>query len=363
MPDPALLLQVCPNDNPPFGDICRYYQAAAAALGWETLTVMLEPRAPTPDPAFHYLGRDLSRQLGDRLRGRRPALTLCHRYRAYRAVSASGLAQAPLVVVAHEYGLLTPRRRRLRLRADALMRRPGPRFAGVSRAVSDELAHWCGHAELLPNGLDLARCDAGRLTPDQAREALALPAAGFHIGVVGRLHPKKDPLLAVAGFRAALTRRRPGAPEPDAGMRLTLLGDGPLKPQVAAAAAGLPVDVKGFVADAARCMAAFDLLLLPSGDREAFGMVALEAMAAGVPVLCGPAPGPRFVLGDTGLQFDPHTADALADALVAARAAAATGALAELARRARLRVEQTFSVDAGARRLAALAAGQSPVER
>ena len=78
MPDPALLLQVCPNDNPPFGDICRYYQAAAAALGWETLTVMLEPRAPTPDPAFHYLGRDLSRQLGDRLRMR---MRVCGRRR------------------------------------------------------------------------------------------------------------------------------------------------------------------------------------------------------------------------------------------------------------------------------------------
>ena len=94
MPEPDLLLQICPNDNPPFAGICRYYEAAAAMLGWQALTVMLEPRAPAPDPGFRYLGRDLSRQLGDCLQGRRPRLTLCHRYRAYRAISTSGLAAA-----------------------------------------------------------------------------------------------------------------------------------------------------------------------------------------------------------------------------------------------------------------------------
>ena len=357
MSEPDLLLQVCPNDNPPFAEICRYYEAAAAVLGWQALTVMLEPRAHVPDPDFRYLGRDLSRQLGAFLQGRRPRLTLCHRYRAYRAVTSSGLAVPPLVVVAHEYGLLTPPRRRLRLRADALLGRPRARFAGVSESVADELAHWCRQAEILPNGIDLARCDAGRLSPAAARDALGLRADEFNVGVVGRLHPKKDPLLAVAGFRAAVERWR-AARHPGPGVRLTLLGDGPLKSRVESAAADLPVNVRGFVADAARCMPAFDLLLLPSGDREAFGMVALEAMAAGVPVLCGPAPGPRFVLGDAGLHFDPHTPQALAEALVEARAAADAGTLAALARRARQRVEETFSVAAGARRLAALADGQ-----
>jgi len=354
MRDRDLLLQVCPNDNPPFADICRLYAAAAATLGWSTLTVMLDPRAPDRDESFHYVRQNLRRQLKRLLQGREPRLTICHRYRAWRELTASGLATAPLVLVAHEFGLLARRRRRLRLRLDALFNRPPALLAGVSDAVAEELSVLGGQpAVVLPNGVDLARCDEERMSRDAARRALGLLHGEFNVGVVGRLHPKKDPALAVDGFRLAVQGRRAGRP-----LRLTFLGDGVLAGELAAQASGLPVLFKGFVRDAARYMAAFDLLLLPSGDREAFGMVALEAMAAEVPVLCGSAPGPRFAVGDAGLRFEPHTPQALARALEEAVAAAATGELERLAARGRARVEAAFSVPAVAGRLADLAAGR-----
>jgi hypothetical protein len=119
MRDPGpILLQVCPNDTAPFADICRYYEAAARSLSWKPLTVMLDARAPTPEPDFHYLRSPFTDVVRRMLGGRQPVLTLCHRYRAYRVTASSGLAAAPLVTVAHEFGLLERRQRRLRRHLD-----------------------------------------------------------------------------------------------------------------------------------------------------------------------------------------------------------------------------------------------------
>jgi glycosyltransferase involved in cell wall biosynthesis len=364
MSEAPILLQVCANDHPPFVDICRYYEAAARSLGWTPVTVMLATRLAAPVEEFHYLpgngaaADSWGRAPGTRLRavldglldGRPPVLTLCHRYRAYRAFMASGTSAGRLVVVAHEFDMLGWRRR-IRRRLDALLWRPRPTFAGVSQPVAEDLNQGVGAVALLPNGIDLARTDRVRLGREEARSALGLPQGPFIVGVVGRLHPKKRPELAIAGLRAALDRL------PEA--MLVFVGDGALQADLERQAAGLPVCFKGFVPDAVNLVAAFDLLLLPSGEREAFGLVALEAMAAGVPVLCGPAPGPRFVVGATGRRFAPDTAAAVGDALVKA-CRERDGALVDLARQARTRVEQVFSVAAGAARLQALAAGRLP---
>ena len=345
-----VLLQVCANDHPPFADICRYHAAGAALLSWRTVTVMLEARGAAADPAFAYPAGSFADCLNRLLRGREPVFTLCHRYRAYRAAVTSGVIRGPVVAVAHEFGLLRRRRRRWQRRWDAVLRHPPVTFAGVSDAVRDELAHITGDAVLLPNGIDLARADAARLSREAALATLDLSAGNFTIGVVGRLHRKKNPELAVAGFAAA------AADMPDA--RLVFVGDGELADQVRQRAGALPITLAGFVPDAARVMAAFDLLLVSSGEREAFGMVALEAMAAGVPVLCGPAPGPRFVVGDAGRHFEADSPAELAQALVAAYREWCAGGLPGLAQRARARAEREFSVTAAAGRLEALAVSQ-----
>ncbi|MEQ8858388.1 MAG: glycosyltransferase family 4 protein [Pseudomonadales bacterium] len=349
---PPVFLQICANDSPPFADLCRYYEAAARGLGWQPLTVMLDTRAPVQEPTFHYLSSALAPLLKRLLGGRTPRLTVCHRYRAYRSLMSSGFATEPLVLVAHEFGLLRRRQRRLRRGLDRLLGRPSVRFAGVSDVVVEDLRRFVDPVWLLPNGIDLARADAERLDAAAARRELGLDASEFNIGVVGRLHPKKNPGLAVDGFRGALSRL---GREASSDLRLVFVGAGELESEIAQRAAGLPVRMQGFVAAAPRLMTAFDLLLVSSGEREAFGMVALEAMAAGVPVLCGPSPGPRFVTGDAGLHYDVDRHDAVADALVRAYRDAGSGGLAMLARKARVRVEHEFSVAAAGRRLAALA--------
>jgi glycosyltransferase involved in cell wall biosynthesis len=72
--------------------------------------------------------------------------------------------------------------------------------------------------------------------------------------------------------------------------------------QVRAAAAGLPVEFTGWVADIHTALARLDLLLVPSTGLEATTRVILEAYAAGVPVIAFPSGGiPEVVAGLSGI--------------------------------------------------------------
>lgn len=353
------LLQICPNDHPPFKDICRYYAAAARNLGWSVTTLFLgSPRQDPLDEAVYLNAPDLRRTavLGGSLRrawqneaertlgGMPPTLALCHRYRAYRILMASDLPVKRIVTVAHEFGFFARRQRRLAVLGRRLASSRELIFAGVSDAVQRELLAVDPHAVLLPNGIDLDRADRLRFGRAEARAFLGLAGDRFCVGVVGRLHPKKSPALALEGFRQA-AGEMPGA-------HLVFIGSGELAASLQRAARDLPVTFAGFVPEAARYFSGLDLLLLPSSSSEAFGMVALEAMAAGLPVLSSPAPGPSYVLGSEGNYFQPATPPVLARALESAYRRWRTPDEGELEKKAaRERVAALFAVDAAAERL------------
>ena len=341
------VLQLCPNDQPPFLDICGVYQAAAEELGHRVVTVFLGDAHGEPMRNAVYLGQqDLrsSRRLGRALREAlrdgvdgKLSLVLCHRYRALQAFRFSGLVADKVLCVAHEFGFF--RRLRRRLQRVAVHRQV--RFAGVSAPVVAELANTVTDPVLLPNGIDLALQAQRRLAPEAALGELGLRGEDFNIAVLGRLHPKKQPQVALLGFALF------AAEQADA--TLTFLGDGELMAELQNAAAGQRVKFAGFVPQAARCLLAFDVVLIPSGEREAFNMVALESMAAGVPVVAGPASGPRFVLGDVGVYFADPSPRSVAAALTQARAlSSADGQAAELGRQ---RAELEFSLAATGARL------------
>lgn len=343
-----LILQVCPNDHPPFRDLCETYQLAGESLGCRVDTIFLSSSVNTRKlPGAHYLDvadtsqRALVRAFRERSQtiGATPLLTVCHRYRACRTVVASRLKSHRIVAVAHEYGMLKRVQRRVsrRLFARRVL------FAGVSPPVQTELSRTVAGALLLPNVIDLAKFDAALLSREQALADLALPAAPdrLTVAVMGRLIDWKRPELAVSALRVLEDQRN---------VRLVFLGDGPLRPALSQQCDGLSVHFAGFREDARNLLRAFDVLLIVSENREAFGMVALEAMAAGVPVLAQRAPGPGFVLGDDAYYCAADPAS-IASGLIQVHEARRNGHTRSVSDAARRRVERDFSVSALAARL------------
>ena len=295
-------LQVCPNDHPPFLAICGCYHTVLTELGFDATTVFFESRVTTDDgPPRHYVRQEALRRFAATLG--QVDVVLTHRYKGYRAALA--VPSRLQISIAHEYGFFARKIRRWRQRFD------GKRvvFAGVSTPVADEIARDVGGTcETLPNPIDIEAMQAALLSREEARHALKQNASDYLIGVIGRLHPKKNPLLAVDGFRRAAGELGPQA-------KLIFVGDGELEDRLQRTDG---VRLTGFVPDASRYLRAFDLILSTTSSREAFGMSLVEALVAGVPVVCTDHPGPREVLGEVSRFVPDEDPQALAAALVQA---------------------------------------------
>jgi teichuronic acid biosynthesis glycosyltransferase TuaC len=199
--------------------------------------------------------------------------------------------------------------------------------------------------EALSIGIDLARFSAA---PDRAgaRAGLGLAPDAFVILYVGALLPQKGVLDLAAAVRAlawpdAVALFAGGGPARPEGPGIRLLGPRPNHE--------IPM-----------LLAAADAFVLPSW-HEGLGLSAVEAGAAGVPVIGAETGGlANLLAGECGYPFTPRDAGHLAQALRDMRANP------EEARRraARLaaRVRSEHDLHANARRLAALygelAAGQ-----
>ncbi len=130
-------------------------------------------------------------------------------------------------------------------------------------------------------------------------------------GGLDRAHYFKGvPLL----FEALATRRL-------AGVKAVLVGDGDLRPEFEARAAGLGLSGRvvfaGSVseADLPDHYRLGDVFAFPSTDRsEAFGIAALEALATGLPVAASDLPGVRTIVreGETGFLTPPGGVSGLA---------------------------------------------------
>ncbi|MCY4019322.1 MAG: glycosyltransferase family 1 protein [Chloroflexi bacterium] len=88
--------------------------------------------------------------------------------------------------------------------------------------------------------------------------------------------------------------------------RLVLVGDGPARPALERAFAGLPVTFMGYLRGQrlSQAYASADIFVFPS-RLETFGLVVIEAMAAGLPVVASRVGGVSDIVteGETGYTF------------------------------------------------------------
>ncbi len=232
------------------------------------------------------------RAIGRALRAHRAEIVQCHLARAAHlgghAAHALGL---PTLAKTHNY-------------VDLRYYRAIDRLVPTTRAQADYLlAHGIAPDRVtrIPN--------FSRLAPQAPTAHPPMPPV--RLLALGRLVAKKgfDVLLA------ALAALPPATPP----IVLTLAGDGPLRAALDAQARSLAprVEVRfvGWVDDVAALFAAADVFVLPSRD-EPFGIVVLEAMAAGVPIVATRTAGPLEILdAETALLVAIGDVAALAHAL------------------------------------------------
>lgn len=133
----------------------------------------------------------------------------------------------------------------------------------------------------MAHGVDLERFRPGRRSADQRP---------FTIGYVGRLTPEKNVRLLVE-IESALER------ECDGDYRFVLVGEGSesgwLKSKMRHA------DLRGVLRGEAlaEAFANMDVFVFPS-ETDTFGLVILEAMASGVPVVVARGGGPQFQVNE-----------------------------------------------------------------
>ena len=185
----------------------------------------------------------------------------------------------------------------------------------------------------------------------------ALPTGGPHLVAIGRLATQKGFDMLIEAVALA-TRDLPG-------LRLTLVGDGPLRPALTAAIAarnlGAHVTLTGWRDEAGvRAALSAAQALIVASFAEGLPMVVMEAMAAGRPVIATAIAGiPELVTRDAGWLVPAGDADALAGA-IADMAAMRHDRLTEMGQAARARVMARHDIEQAAVRIAALLAQSSP---
>jgi phosphatidylinositol alpha-mannosyltransferase len=172
---------------------------------------------------------------------------------------------------------------------DPLMRRVRVRLAVSDAARRTIAGHFGGDYEIVPNGIDTSRFVAV-----SARPAAMRPDRP-HVLCVGRLEPRKG----IDRLIRAMTAVR----EHEPAVRLVVVGEGPDRASLESLAADIGADVAfaGRVSDGElpAYYRAADIVCSPALGGESFGVVLLEGMAAGRPVVATRIEGYEELVRDT----------------------------------------------------------------
>lgn len=175
----------------------------------------------------------------------------------------------------------------------------------MTRMPHDRICH-------IPSGLELSAFQNGPSKAD-ARKLLDLPASEILVGLAGRFDPQKGQLLLLEAMKNL----------PHLHFGVVLLGEPThgegehyyttMLATIAANDLSDRVHVRPFRKDISTFYHAIDAFVMAS-KAETFGMVTIESMACGTPVIGSNAGGTTELLhnGEIGYLFEPLSADDLA---------------------------------------------------
>lgn len=311
--------QSWPDDRP--GGLNRYAADLHAALlerGVDDRLVVFGP-AENAGPGVHRAGRE-DASLPARLAGMRAAAVragqgahvLATHFALYATLPATTPPLRSLPLVAHFHGPWAQESRAQGARGPGLRVKDvveGRHVRSAQTVVTDSTAfadlvvarHGVARScvQVVNPGVDVERfAPLGEAERARVRASLGVAPDEFLAVTARRLVPRMGLEVLLEAWPAGLDRR------------LVIVGDGPSRPALTAAAANLlGVDLTGRVDDETlvRWYQAADLVVVPSTSLEGFGLVVLEALACGTPVLASAVGGMAEILPplDPGLLLPP----------------------------------------------------------
>ncbi|GIF03602.1 glycosyltransferase family 4 protein [Actinoplanes siamensis] len=344
----------------------------SGTLREETIEGVRVVRAPEDPPVFETTGGDLLAWAtafnhaltraalravrSARARGRRYDVVHAHDWLvAHAAMTVRDQLDAPLVATVHatesgrHQGWLPDAHNRTIHDIERWLCAEADRVIVCSEYMRGEVIRLFGvppeRTRVVRNGVDALRWRARPRAVAAARARFA-GVDGPLVSYAGRLVYEKGVQHLLAAV-PALRDRFPG-------LRVVIAGDGPYREELELRS-GPPVTFAGFLTghELTGLMAASDCYVVPS-IYEPFGMVALEAAAAGTPVAVSATGGLTEIIehGRTGVRFPPGDPAALTDAVAAVLSDREYAR--SLALRARARVVEDYNWHSIATRTAAV---------
>ncbi len=282
------------GDDPPGQDIIQIGRAVAVpyngSIGRVTLSIRLE----------WLVDRMLRRERFDIIHHHEPLVP-------FLSLQILDAARCPQVATFHAFGEISLGYWLFRRIARHYLSKLDARIAVSSAAKHFISTYFPGEYRIIPNGVDLDFYASARPFPEYRDEKV-------NILFVGRLEPRKGPMYLLEAY-AALKRSHPET-------RLIVIGHGPLLGRMRRFVqrhhlgdvlfAGRVSNV-----EKARFYKTADVYCAPSTGQESFGVVLLEAMAAGTAVVASDIHGYKRVVQRnlSGLLVEPKDPDALCHAI------------------------------------------------
>jgi len=223
-------------------------------------------------------------------------------------VAAAKLAAKRVPLVTTEQSTQNRRRREWARPLDSWMYKNYAAIACNSEATAQNLLDWIPEVtkrvSIIYNGVPLERF---RNAPPASKHEILPSSSGWPVVVfVARFDPAKD--------HPTLLRAMRRVPKAD----LVLVGDGDLRPQIQRLAQELGIGERvhflGRRPDIPQLLKMADLYVHAS-NYEGFGIAAVEAMSAGLPVVASDVPGLGEIVKGAGILVPPGDDEALAKAI------------------------------------------------